>query len=1242
MTTPVFRYISSSAETDAAVWTRRYTSLRHYSAEQGLDFEKMGAAERGLLQRVVDFVSRPNYAIAGATEEIARRFTGHNPSGLQGVKHVGSRVWAELLGTEDAQRRTFGDVFERAGLPDIKMSELLSIENMPQWMDFGVRGTIALGMDIFTDPSVYVTYPLRGPLGAMKIVGRGGETHFVNAAGKAEFQRNYLKHARGVAKSFGLEDEFIKAAEAGDDSFGAFVAKLDDMTVDRKSDMIAGMRALKRDAVEHMSQTPGEAFRMGRDVADRTLNERLARLAERDVAKMMRAAGPDSPLRAKRAVQFMGRNILNVEPLHEKVVDPQLRAIVKVLESNKGTEYMLNAYRTSSKAVHDLFNVRTKATQKLGLGFSRMLDTMENRNSLAHREISRIAREISRGENTDTPFWHLLTRAIDNPDKHLQPFLKAASVKFGDPEIGADMVRLLSFNMEDVFEREAGERLWTSDLVDLIQQRYKVHSEKLTGTIGWRYIPHISKSPLSADEQQVLGVAVQRWRAQTKRGLPRVTRASLGSFDEMRNFTTLDEWEEFIAESLASADIAPEIKAVIQKSAPLLDPIALYTRRMVVGEEAINMSRFLSRASIMYGTSVGLDQYKMWVKMLGAARGIFPDDITTKKYTEAFVKAAKIINNPGENPFGRVRGTDLPYDDILSGKTPLTEAMLVSSPESPQSLVRTRAQAAFEKLAIGGTEEDLDVAKGVFLMLFKDIRTEGEFNAVVHFGKKLWNGKIVSWDAWNKMRDVMETYGLSSARVGIDGMPLVKTNIAVAGQTVETWLPQGFADVVQSWNQSVFDDQKLRDLLRPFDMVQNTFKRLVTVPYVPFHVRNAYNNVAAMMMHIGVASMHPLRHKEAIEILAGKREGTIVASNGIRYTYGQIRRMLDAHDIRVEFSKIADLIPAAGFRSAPKNKLLREADKALGKVERKAALIEEEARALFFIEELRRGALPHEAARSMKRVLFNYSELTAFQRGFLKRLVPFYTWQDKNIRLQIANLFERPGQLVAQVKPFRDRGPEEDMLPEYMRGDMRVSLGKNAKGGHSFLHGIDLPQQNLDLLFAGSPEATMRKNMSNLSPLIKGWLEIGMDRELFTNRPIKGQQWMGQWGPVLEKIDKVTGGYFEVEKIPFADGRYGYRANGTKVYLAFKSWALSRALGTAADFNAILDGDREGAVGLWKLLSGISLREYDLSDEQEAMLRNRFERLERRLLEKGYLRKVEKSVPTKAQEQEPEQPTLQF
>lgn len=146
-----------------------------------------------------------------------------------------------------------------------------------------------------------------------------------------------------------------------------------------------------------------------------------------------------------------------------------------------------------------------------------------------------------------------------------------------------------------------------------------------------------------------------------------------------------------------------------------------------------------------------------------------------------------------------------------------------------------------------------------------------------------------------------------------------------------------------------------------------------------------------------------------------------------------------------------------------------------------------------FLNHIRGGDDVFTAGSKVVRYSFDYSELTAFEKVHLRNILIFYTWFRKNLTFQGYGLLVRPGvhATMAKVEEARPKAPGE---PEWW-----------SKAG-----GIGTP---MGLLTFGNPYADIfkysadlgdarRTVLASLNPFIKLPMEIGLNRNAFTNAPV--------------------------------------------------------------------------------------------------------------------------------------------
>lgn len=154
------------------------------------------------------------------------------------------------------------------------------------------------------------------------------------------------------------------------------------------------------------------------------------------------------------------------------------------------------------------------------------------------------------------------------------------------------------------------------------------------------------------------------------------------------------------------------------------------------------------------------------------------------------------------------------------------------------------------------------------------------------------------------------------------------------------------------------------------------------------------------------------------------------------------------------------------------------------------------------------GAINY-ANQEVKKALFDYSDLSAFERNVMKRFVPFYTWSRKNIPAQLESLVLNP-QRLEQLDIARDqfeyRGgrPDEQDIGPFWRGRVPIFLGGESDRVRQVFSLLNFaPIADLERL--GDPKALLQ---DMVSPLIKEPIEQIINYDTFRQQPIK--EYVGQ------------------------------------------------------------------------------------------------------------------------------------
>jgi hypothetical protein len=206
--------------------------------------------------------------------------------------------------------------------------------------------------------------------------------------------------------------------------------------------------------------------------------------------------------------------------------------------------------------------------------------------------------------------------------------------------------------------------------------------------------------------------------------------------------------------------------------------------------------------------------------------------------------------------------------------------------------------------------------------------------------------------------------------------------------------------------------------------------------------------------------------------------------------------------------------------------------------------VEDTLRLQTFLNQVRKGVDPGVAGDVTRMANVDYSPqaFSSIERNFLKRLVPFYSYQKGILPSITQNMVYRPGGVQSQLVRAVNRGAnpgEDNFTPPYMRRSSAIPLPSDWTDGNEnlrrYITSIDLPwESTFNLLTPGTggtiPSAitdTIVQTGSNLlgqtNPLLKAPLEMITNRQLYTGRDLSDaysvlERDLGMYGRPAEQI----------------------------------------------------------------------------------------------------------------------------
>lgn len=142
------------------------------------------------------------------------------------------------------------------------------------------------------------------------------------------------------------------------------------------------------------------------------------------------------------------------------------------------------------------------------------------------------------------------------------------------------------------------------------------------------------------------------------------------------------------------------------------------------------------------------------------------------------------------------------------------------------------------------------------------------------------------------------------------------------------------------------------------------------------------------------------------------------------------------------------------------------------------------------------------AGQAVSKVLFDPSDLTAFERNVMKRVVPFYTFTKKNLAFQIGNMGNNLQNYNKLVKAYNSLtnsyGENYENMADYLKENMYIPIPTIGKDGKYKFVRAQLPFGDLTDI-ASNPINSL---VNRTSSMIKLPFELATGTNVFTGRPI--------------------------------------------------------------------------------------------------------------------------------------------
>lgn len=324
--------------------------------------------------------------------------------------------------------------------------------------------------------------------------------------------------------------------------------------------------------------------------------------------------------------------------------------------------------------------------------------------------------------------------------------------------------------------------------------------------------------------------------------------------------------------------------------------------------------------------------------------------------------------------------------------------------------------------------------------------------------------------------------------------------------------------------RSLSNQEEINKFLKVYDGAQNWWKMWSLGARPAYHAKNTIGNLWNNYLG-GVTSPKPYGDAAAfqIKIAKGNMSGKIAGY--------PTKELYDAMATRGIFGegqyggditrRLEDVIRGGSknpFTLSTQNPILQGGFK-MGQT------IEDNARVALYIDQLNKGASFDKAAEHVRKYLFDYGDVSPFEKDVAKRVLPFYTWSRHNLPLQLEALATQPDKVNKinlainnAQQAYQVEQPDLSQVPSYIREQSPVYVGSNKELGivtalplTGLLPTFDIASLTKFLNTETSPEGlkkgklgeALSTTMGGISPLIKAPLEYIANYDFFRKKTIQ-------------------------------------------------------------------------------------------------------------------------------------------
>ncbi|NCU28495.1 MAG: hypothetical protein EOM85_02385 [Candidatus Moranbacteria bacterium] len=395
-----------------------------------------------------------------------------------------------------------------------------------------------------------------------------------------------------------------------------------------------------------------------------------------------------------------------------------------------------------------------------------------------------------------------------------------------------------------------------------------------------------------------------------------------------------------------------------------------------------------------------------------------------------------------------------------------------------------------------------------------------------------------------KMREMLDEMGYSYDTLFDLATPMVE----IPNEQLEKVLGSGIADgIVFNVSSAIVDDanrlrksQILKDnnkLIKMYDKFTHLIKLNQTTVMPGFHFRNKYGNTFNNWLLIGQDAVDLNNQKNALRVMKGI---SVTDTFTVKHLDGSVSEMSwdDAKKLAEDYGIIDEGFFERDFMASSQSAsgMLKKIDPKLDPTNAKdfwfynkgreiGTRIEGSDRLINFVHHLKKGMSPEDSREMVYKTLFDYGDLTQFERDVMKRIFPYYTWIRKNAPYQLEMMMEHPekyrnvSKVINGITDMNNKNErvEDRYLADFAKDFAQLPFSATNQYGQKepILWNPTLPYQDINKIPDGSnPLNSLREVASQMNPLLKVPTEFALNKNFFFDSELveEGDNTGVEWG----------------------------------------------------------------------------------------------------------------------------------